>query len=101
MKVQVAPVSHPPNAISLELTAARIDPRQPIWDIRGSFTSYQSVALASVMAGNDFASTHNCRMAEQPSATGYCYKDTFADWHCGMISGAAKWKTNMLPPEGF
>jgi hypothetical protein len=101
VKVQVAPVSHPANPGTQVLTAATIDPRQPVWDIRGSFTSYQCTALASVMAGNDFARTHNCWVAEQPSASGYCWKDTFADWHCGMISGAAKWKTNVLPPQGY
>ena len=101
VKVQVASVSHPPNMITREITAARIDPREPIWDIRGSFTSYQCTALASLIAQNDFARTHNCWVAEQPSATGYCYKDTFADWHCGMIGGAAKWKTNVLPPQGY
>ena len=57
--------------------------------------------VGAYLAGNDFARTHNCWVAEQPSASGYCWKDTFADWHCGMISGAAKWKTNVLPPQGY
>ncbi len=59
VQVQVAPVSHPPNLITREITAARIDPREPVWDIRGSFTSYQCTALASLIAQNDFARTHN------------------------------------------
>jgi hypothetical protein len=101
VKVQVAPVSHPANGVVQVIAAATLDPRQPIWDIRGSFTSYQCTALASLISQNDFARTHNCWVAEQPSATGYCWKDTFADWHCGMISGSAKWKTNVLPPQGY
>jgi hypothetical protein len=102
VRVQVAPVSHPPNELIKEITAARIDPREPVWDIRGSFTSYKCDALSSLTAQNDFAHTHNCWVSEQPNATGYCYKDTFGDWHCGMLGGAANnWRTNVLPPEGY
>jgi len=101
VKVQVTSVPHPPNQLTLELSAARIDPREPIWDIRGSFTGYQCFALSSLTAGNDFARTHNCWVLDQPKATGYCYKDTFGDWHCGMIGSALDWKANVLPPDGY
>jgi hypothetical protein len=100
VKVQVAPVSHPPNDFVKELKAADIDPRQPIWDIRGSFTSYHCQPLSSLIAGNDYARTHNCWVLEQPSATGYCYKNTFGDWRCGLLGNRTDWKTNALPPTG-
>lgn len=101
VKVQVASVSHPPNQVVREITAATIDPREPVWDLRGSFTSYRCDALASLTAQNDFAKTHNCWASEQQTATGYCYKDTFADWHCGLVGGALNWRTNVLPPAGY
>ena len=101
VKVQVASVSHPPNQLIKELIAARMDPREPIWDIRGSFTSYRCDALGSLIAQNDFARTHNCWVSDQPTATGYCYKDTFGDWHCGLLGSLINWRTNVLPPEGF
>jgi hypothetical protein len=101
LKVQVASVSHPPNQLVKEISAARMDPREPIWDIRGSFTIYRCYALASLIAQNDFARTHNCWVSEQPKATGYCYKDTFGDWHCGLIGTLVNWQTNSLPPAGY
>jgi hypothetical protein len=101
LKVQVAGVPHPANQLVKELTAARMDPREPIWDIRGSFTIYRCDALASLIAQNAFARTHNCWVSDQPTATGYCYKDTFGDWHCGLIGSLINWRTNSLPPEGY
>lgn len=101
LKVQVASVSHPPNLLIKELTAATMDPREPVWDIRGSFTSYRCDALDSLIAQNDFARTHNCWVSEQPTATGYCYKDTFGDWHCGLLGSLINWRTNVLPPQGY
>jgi len=101
VKVQVAAVSHPPNQFVQESAAATIDPREPVWDLRGSFTSYRCDSLSSLMAGNDFARTHNCWVIEQPVATGYCFKDTFGDWHCGMMGTSTNWRTNVLPPAGY
>lgn len=101
VKVQVASVSHAPNQFVKEITTARIDPREPIWDLRGSFTSYHCKSLGSLTASNDFARTHNCSMSDQPSATGYCYKDTFGDWHCGMLGAATNERPNVLPPGGY
>jgi hypothetical protein len=78
--LQIASVSHPVN-------------------IRGSFTQYGCAKLTSIQGcpnGNDFARTHNCIATAQPSATGYCYKNTFGDWHCGMAD-AAHVNTNPLP----
>jgi len=101
VKVQVAPVSHPPNRGTIEMTAATIDPREPAWDLRGSFTSYRCDALDTLTGASDFARTHNCWVIDQPKAAGYCWKDTFGDWHCGMLGGATEWRTNVLPPAGY
>jgi hypothetical protein len=101
VKVQVASVSHPPNQLVREITAATIDPSQPIWDIRGGFTIYRCFALATLTATNDFARTHNCWQIDQTTATGYCYKDTFGDWHCGLLGTKTEWQANVLPPAGY
>jgi hypothetical protein len=101
MKVQVASVSHPPNLLTQEITAGNIAPGEPIWDIRGSFTSYRCFALSTLIASNDFARTHNCWVSEQPAATGYCWKNTFGEWRCGMLGGVVNWKPNVLPPAGY
>jgi hypothetical protein len=101
VKVQVASVSHEPNQFTKEITSARIDPREPIWDIRGSFTSYLCKSLGSLTASNDIARTHNCSVSDHPNAVGYCYKDTFGDWHCGMLGGATNERSNVLPPAGY
>jgi hypothetical protein len=99
--VQVAAVSHPPNQLVKEITAATMDPSEPIWDIRGSFTIYRCDALASLTAQNDFARSHNCWVSVQPKGTGYCYKDTFGDWHCGLTGTLTNWQANSLPPQGY
>ena len=99
VKVQVAPVSHPPNGIVI-MNAAGINPGQPVWDIRGSLTQYQCSRTGAT--DNDFARTHNCNIINQPAATGYCYKNTFGDWHCVMSdpqhTGAPM--PYQLPPDG-
>jgi hypothetical protein len=100
LKVQVAPIPHPPNQLLSEFTASDRDPREPIWDIRGSYTGYRCFALSTLVAGNDFARTHNCWVTEQPAATGYCYKNTFGDWHCGLLGHSTNTVPNMLPPSG-
>ena len=102
VKVQIASVSHEPNQFTKEITAARIDPREPIWDLRGSFNLYSCRALDSLIASNNIARTHNCSMSEQSNATGYCYKDTFGDWHCGLMgTNIVNERTNVLPPQGY
>jgi hypothetical protein len=101
VQVQVAAVSHPPNQLVKEITAATMDPSEPIWDIRGSFTIYRCDALASLTAQNDFARSHNCWVSVQPKGTGYCYKDTFGDWHCGLTGTLTNWQANSLPPQGY
>jgi hypothetical protein len=97
VKVQVAPVPHPANP---NLTPSDSDPREPYWDIRGSFTSYICYPLDSLIGSPDFARTHNCDTSDSPSATGICYKNTFGDWYCIMAGGAINEKTHVLAPAG-
>ena len=97
VKVQVAPVSHPPNQLVKQMRGD-IDPSQPVWDIRGSFTQYQCSQTGP--SQNPFARTHNCSVSDLPAAAGYCYKNTFGDWHCSMIGALANARQLQLPPEG-
>jgi hypothetical protein len=83
------------------------DLNQPAWDIRGSFTEYQCqtppVAIPTYDTVTDFARVHNCTAYDRPSATGFCYKSTFGDWHCSMRDGVheiANPKPYQLPPAG-
>lgn len=99
VKVEVAAVSHVPNDFTRGVTPD-MDPSQPVWDIRGSFTNYRCAPLDSLIAGNDFARTHKCWVLDQPIATGYCYENTFGDWHCGLLGKRTDWQMNSLPPAG-
>jgi hypothetical protein len=101
VKVQVAPVVHPvAQVMILKASVSDIDPNQPVWDIRGSFTQYQCGRPASW--DNAFARTHNCTVTEMSTAAGFCYKNTFGDWHCGMTDPAftnVNTRQHVLPPE--
>jgi hypothetical protein len=39
-------------------------------------------------------------VSDLPTAAGYCYKNTFGDWHCSMIGALANAQQLQLPPEG-
>jgi hypothetical protein len=98
IKVQVAPVSHTPNPLVHPVDA---DTREGIWDIRGSYTQYLCTELSRQPTA--FSKAHNCDVTDMPTATGYCYKNTFGDWHCGLLDVAhaiANTRTNQLPPDG-
>lgn len=98
VKVQVAAISHPAKSFVKEMKAADIDPREPVRDIRGTLTQYQCGKVSPAL--NPFARTHNCVVRDIPAATGYCYKNTFGDWHCAMIGAAAGTRQHVLPPDG-
>ena len=101
LKVRFAPTSHPPNQLVIALHAADMDMREGVWDIRGSYTQYLCAELSR--QPTVFAKTHNCNVTDMPTATGYCYKNTFGDWHCGLLDVAhaiANTRTNQLPPDG-
>ena len=78
-----------------------IDPKQVVYDIRGSYTHYQCHQPAA--RENAFARTHNCSAFDEPAAEGLCFKNTFGDWHCRMHDLHAdiiNSRQNLLPPEG-
>jgi hypothetical protein len=91
VKVEVAP-GRPFNILTDSFDA--IDVRQPVYDIRGSFTAYQCSKI-----GMMYKKGQNCNSGQQPQAKGICYKDTFGEWHCKMLDRNAEFtKTNGPPP---
>jgi len=77
--------------------ATAIDVKQPVYDIRGSYTQYQCSRLSS--EPNDYAKTHNCN--KYPAAaggSGRCYTDTFGDKHCQMTGGGPTQLKEQMPP---
>ncbi len=97
LKVQVG--SSRPFNFNQDSMATGIDARQPVYDIRGSYTQYQCDLLSERQT--DFAKTHNC-MKYPAAAGGYgrCFKDTFGDWHCQMTGGGPTQVKDQLPPRG-
>jgi hypothetical protein len=95
VKVEVAPSA---RAFSiLTDSTGIIDPKQPIYNIRGSYTAYQCVNPASATPGQ-FPAGKNCNSSDVTNATGMCYKDSFADWHC-VMAGQRTWPSfNHAPP---
>jgi hypothetical protein len=103
VNIQVAPKSHPADPRASYATAP--DLNQPVWDIRGSFTQYACFKSPAALIGQmtDFARVHTCNATDQPTATGFCYKNNFGDWHCPMRDGThanANTRTHVLPPAG-
>jgi hypothetical protein len=80
-----------------DAAATEIDARQPVYDIRGSYTLYQCTRLSE--EPNDFAKTHNC-LKYPAAAGGYgrCYTDTFGDKRCEMSGGGPTQLKNQMPP---
>jgi hypothetical protein len=86
LTIEVAPSSRPFNAWTD--STPDIDPKQPVYSIRGSYVSYQC-SHPSVNGGFGLPAGKNCVRYDAGSnaplrATGICYKDAFADWHCKM-----------------
>ncbi|MBZ5604606.1 MAG: hypothetical protein LAO79_20080 [Acidobacteriia bacterium] len=98
VKIEIAPA----RSFNPTTDAAHqgIDPKQPVVDIRGSFTHYDCRQASP--GDNAFARTHNCSAFDEPAAHGICYRNTFGDWRCRMhdlqadILGA---RQHVLPPE--
>jgi hypothetical protein len=60
----------------------QVDVKAQVYDIRGSYKQYS--CTKPVTDGGVYLATHNCVLFDQPVATGSCYRDTFADWHCSL-----------------
>ena len=75
-----------------------IDVNLPLYPIRGSYIKYQCRNLQTAHTG---APGTNCTIYKNPNATGYCYKDTFGDWHCYMAdrsNSAENIQVGVAPP---
>jgi hypothetical protein len=60
-----------------------IDPAQPVYPIRGTYTQWACGSLHPCCTVG-VARGANCARAENPVAKGMCFKTTFGDWHCVM-----------------
>ncbi|RUS93989.1 hypothetical protein DSM106972_094600 [Dulcicalothrix desertica PCC 7102] len=69
-----------------------IDTEKPIYDIRGSYTSYVCYEINRVHAAGK-----NCSVTSFPDSSGICFRDTFSEWHCSM-RGRSKILHKMPPP---
>lgn len=67
----------PYAAIRGQRSFNEIDVRTPVYPIRGSLIRYQCSPAYRPLEPN-------CRKYDEPKASGYCYKTTFADWKCYM-----------------
>lgn len=88
LKMRVAGHSRPYN--SWTDATPDIDPSQPVYSVSGSFVKYQCVR-PGMGGGASYPIGKNCDRVASASntpfkATGICYKDAFADWHCKMLA---------------
>ena len=85
-------VPYTPNLGSFDA----IDVSVPLYPIRGSYLKYQ---CGSLLRGHTLGA--NCTMYNEPKATGYCYKTTFADWSCYMADRSVTDRTasDVAPPQ--
>lgn len=71
-----------------------IDASETVYPIRGSFTAWQCSPHGewNVVPGQ------NCTKAENPHASGTCWKSTFGEWHCDMLDVKGPEAIAKLPP---
>ncbi len=102
LKIQVAPSSRPFN--SWTDSVPDIDPNQPVYSIRGSYTAY-TCYIPGQGGAFGFPMGKNCTRADAGgnapfTAAGFCYKDSFGDWHCRMQPKEAPQTTAGQPAPG-
>jgi hypothetical protein len=83
-----------------------IDPRQPVYPIRGSLTAWGCDALRTpqqLAGGFPDNRGKNCDSYREPEAKGICYKSSFKEWSCifadihaDSIGGVTR---NLAPPR--
>ena len=95
--VQIAPTSR--RFLNTDLVLSQnstgylsIDTDKPIYDIRGSYTSY------SCSNGYFKKVGQNCKVERISGSTGICFLDSFSDWHCRLVRGSHKTIGERLPP---
>lgn len=97
LKIQVAPRSRRFNRNDIVYSDEGggvylpMDMDKPVYDIRGSYTSY------SCMSGRMFTPGENCDVESFTDSKGICFQTTFGDWHCSM-KGRFKEVGRKLPP---
>jgi len=85
---------------------SEIDPSQPVYPIRGSYVRYACDVPHLWPATNTSPAQNtagkNCRLTDQPHASGSCFRTTFGDWHCFMKdydNTTTVLKTEIGPPR--
>ena len=78
-----------------------IDPKQPVYDIRASYSNYQCEKISSAFL--DRPNNHNCNEAKMSNAAGGCFKNRAGEWHCLMFdfhpnAPSAAVLNNVRPP---
>jgi len=79
-----------------------LDPKQPVYPIRGSFKSYQCSQLVRKADGSIDQNSvgRNCTVYSYSNAEGFCFKTTFGDWRCGMTDPERKVVEQKVAPPG-
>jgi hypothetical protein len=89
------------GGVNSDINMHDVDPRFPIYPIRGSYVWYQCSNIAD---GDPWKSIdepgRNCNVYEHPRATGSCFKTTFGDWDCSMTDiNAGLSRKNVAGPK--
>ena len=89
-----------PYSRNADLGVPDINPKVPIYPIRGSYTRY--LCLPEDAGTNSGAPGKNCGVQIYRKSTGECYKTTFGDWRCSMTNGPTDfddYKGGVPPPK--
>ena len=102
LKIDVAASSRP--YLAWTDSTPDIDPKQPVYSIRGSYAIYQCMHPGQG-GGDSYPFGKNCNRTDAGGnaplrATGICYKDAFADWHCFMHATDVPHETPGQPAPG-
>jgi hypothetical protein len=87
---------------------ADLDHDSVVYPISGSFTAYQCEKTNPGIPTREFYNLNaNCRVHQEPNASGICYRDTFGDWTCKMEDMAQRLQgpnlragSGVPPPQG-
>jgi hypothetical protein len=85
VRIEVASSARPFNIVT-DGSPNDIDPKQQVYNIRGSFAQYQC-STPNAGGGGTYPIGKNCTRRDFPKFVGMCYKDTFGDWHCVFQNG--------------
>jgi hypothetical protein len=89
-----------PYNINTDSDSIEIDPSQTVYPIRGSYTGWICGSVHPLGAVG-IAAGKNCVKAENPGATGTCFKTAFGDWRCVMAGVGLIDGNNRIPgPKG-